>query len=192
MHHCLFPTPFAGVLRQWMLALALVFLGYGAQVACSADGVSREYQIKATFLLNFTKFIVWPPQRSSNPLIIGVLGRNPFGNELDKVVQTAVSGGRDIRVRILNSAAEASDVNLLFVPSGEERKLAGQLSVFHQASVLTVGETPEFSSLGGIITFSKEDENIRFEINREAGTAASLKISPQLLKLARSARQGNR
>lgn len=191
-HHCSASTLFPGVLRRWLFLLLLANCIFGMHAFCSANVVSKEYQIKATYIHNFTKFIVWPSARASGPLIIGVLGRNPFGDELDKVVQARVKGGREIQVHILKSAAEASSVTLLFVPAGEESKVAGQLNALHQAAVLTVGETPEFSSLGGIITFSKQEENIRFEINREAGAGASLKISPQLLKLALSARQGIR
>jgi hypothetical protein len=82
-------------------------------------------------------------------------------------------------------------VDILFVPAGEERRLANDLKFLHQAAVLTVGETSQFAALRGIITFSMDADRIRFEINRGASQSAGLKISPQLLKLALSARKGN-
>lgn len=192
MHHRPSLSAFAGVLHRWIACLALIGCLLGTHAVCNAEVISREYVVKATFLNNLTKFITWPPERSSGPLIIGVLGHNPFGDELDKVVQARSKSTREVQVRHLTSVADAKAVNLLFVPSGEESKVKNELGNLHQASVLTVGETPEFSELGGVITFSKAAENIRFEINREAGAEASLKISPQLLKLALSARQGSR
>jgi len=51
--------------------------------------------------------------------------------------------------------------------------------------VLTIGESPEFIGLGGIINFVLEDEKVRFEINVAAADKAQLKIRSQLLRLAK-------
>lgn len=174
-----------------MVLLAVPF--FGGQPAAGTDPVSREYQLKAAFLYNFTKFIVWPTQRSGQPdtpLVIGVLGRNPFGNELEKIVRGRTTSGREIRVRFLNTSADAHSLDVLFVPAGEEKRVVGQLDGLHASAVLTVGETSQFMALGGIITFSMEADKIRFEISRQSGQRAGLKISPHLLKLSTSVRKG--
>ena len=40
--------------------------------AARADGQVSDSQMKAAFLLNFAKFVRWPP--STEPLVIGVAG----------------------------------------------------------------------------------------------------------------------
>jgi hypothetical protein len=50
---------------------------------------SREYDLKAVFLYNFATFVEWPESvrpPAGQPIIIGILGRDPFGTVLDEVV----------------------------------------------------------------------------------------------------------
>lgn len=175
-----------------LFILVITCLCVSEQPTFSADSVSKEYQLKAAFLYNFTKFVTWPSKKfeeSNNKLIIGIIGHNPFGNELAEITQGRTVGGRDIQVQYITSIEAAHSVNLLFIPNAEERKVKDHLRSLHAASVLTVGETDHFASLGGIISFSVNADKIRFEINREEAFNASLKISPQLLKLAISVRK---
>jgi hypothetical protein len=51
--------------------------------------------------------------------------------------------------------------------------------------ILTVGETEHFIETGGIINFLMEDNKVRFEINDVAAKKSKLKISSQLLRLAK-------
>ncbi|TDU63188.1 uncharacterized protein DUF4154 [Prosthecobacter fusiformis] len=186
------PTPTA--LRWWLLALLLVCPLFFCPGGKGAEEGSKEHQIKAAFLYNFTKFVVWPEPRPGSPgdaFVMGVLGRNPFGNELEKVVRGRMVGGRKLLVKYLSSVSEATTVDLLFVAEGEESRLGPSMKSLHSHSVLTVGESSRFEALGGIITFSTLQDKIRFGINRQEGQAAGLKISPQLLKLAIPARSGN-
>jgi hypothetical protein len=44
---------------------------------------ANEYLVEASFLYNFAEFVEWPPQAfksPSDPIVIGVLGKNPFGD----------------------------------------------------------------------------------------------------------------
>ena len=163
-----------------------VWTAFGAEAP-----ISREYQIKAAFLYNFTKFVEWPPQRfdpDDRPIVIGVLGGNPFGNELVNTLRDRKVNGRAFVIKAIGIASEATAVDLLFVPTGEEPRLAGALAAINGAGVLTVGESEQFAALGGAITFTVNADKIRFEINRGASQQAGLKISAQLLKLASAVR----
>lgn len=175
-----------------LFALAITCLPFTAQSSYSADTVSKEYQLKAAFLYNFTKFVTWPSSKfetSNDKLVIGVFGHNPFEDKLTKITQGRTAGGREIQVRFINTLEEAHSVSLLFIPDGEERKIGEHLHSLHASNVLTVGESDSFASLNGIITFSLMADKIRFKINREEAFHAALKISPQLLKLAISVRK---
>lgn len=68
---------------RWLTLLLLLFAG---AVSSSAQATTpQEYQIKAVFLFNFTQFVDWPPTAfvdPRTPLVIGVLGEDPFGLSL--------------------------------------------------------------------------------------------------------------
>ncbi len=156
--------------------------------------VTKEYQIKAAFLYNFTKFVEWPADHFATadaPIVIGVLGKNPFGDELGNIVQGRKVNGRAIVITAVVSATEVAAVDLVFVAAGEEPRLEGLVAVLHAHGVLTVGESPRFVALGGIINFVLEGDKIRFEIDTAAAERSGLRLSSQLLKLAAVVRRKN-
>jgi len=55
-----------------------------------------EYQVKASFLLNFTKFVEWPgrPEASKSSFTICILGEDSFGRLLDYMVEGEQVNGR--------------------------------------------------------------------------------------------------
>jgi hypothetical protein len=176
----------------WRILLWFCLLWGGSQPPVHAQSVTKEYQLKAAFLYNFTKFIEWPPQRfatPTSPIIIGVLGDNPFGAELMKAVADRTQNGHTFVVTNLASINDATAVHLLFVPRGGETQLKDQLPELHAAGVLTVGENEAFATMAGIITFSMEADKIRFEVNMEAAERAGLKVSSKLLQLAKVVRR---
>jgi hypothetical protein len=156
-------------------------------LAAESASVSREYQIKAAFLYNFTKFVEWPPRRFAapeSPIVIGILGDNPFGDELATIVKSRKVNNRPIEIRFVTTAAEAASVHVLFAVAGQESRMAAMSGPLKAQSVLTVGESPSFAASGGMIDFIVEGDKVRFAINAELGEQAGLKFSAQLLKLA--------
>lgn len=175
--------------RRWIVLLALSWSFIAT--SWSAEPVSKEYQLKAAFLYNFTKFVEWPTNRfatTNEPLVLGVLGDNPFGAELTKAVQGRTQNGRALVVSNLTQTALATNVHLLFVPRGQELFFERQLAPLHTAGVLTIGESELFANQEGIITFTTEADKIRFEINLAATETTGLKISSKLLHLAKTVR----
>lgn len=174
-------------LTAWSLRFALVALAVtAAALRAPAAEVSKEYQLKAAFLYNFTRFIEWPDSRFArpdSPIVIGVCGRNPFGDELEKVVAGRSVAGRSLEVRRVDSADAALATQLLFVPAGEEEWLATHIARLDAAGVVTVGESERFARDGGTIRFVIQGDRLRFAIH-EISSAAGVRISSQLLKLA--------
>jgi hypothetical protein len=158
-----------------------------------AEPISKEYQLKAAFLYNFTKFVMeWPTNRfaaKDTPITIGILGNNPFGEELARAVQDRNVNGRSFLVKTLPDASAATEVDVLFVPRGQESLLQNQFLAIQTAGVLTVGESEAFASLGGLINFTTETDKIRFEINLDAAEQHGFKFSSQLLKVAKIIRR---
>lgn len=165
-----------------MLALSVFLVSVGK----TAD--VKEYEIKAAFIYNFAKFVEWPEDafgRADAPLIIGIVGKDPFGKMIDHAVEGRRANGRTVEIKRVNWGAEVKLCHILFVSSSESGKM-GQLSeLVKNAPVLTIGETPGFASRGGIINFTEEEGKVRFEINVDAAKRARLTISSKLLSLAK-------
>ena len=130
-------------------------------VGVRAAEVSLEYQVKATYLFNFVKFVEWPPAAAAGPLTICVAERNPFGDSLREAIQGEKIGGRPLETRVVNQPDSSCDV--VFVPRGTA---AGRyLEASRDSATLTVGEDAGFLTKGGIINFIVERGNVRFEID---------------------------
>jgi hypothetical protein len=154
----------------------------------TARASSLEYRVKAAFLYNFAKFIEWPPQAFEgprSPYSICVLGQDPFSGDLDGAVGENMVQGRRLVVRRLAKLDGAGTCHILFVSSSERARLPAILESVAAAPTLTVGEDEEFTRLGGCLRFFLAENRVRFEINLPATDRAHLKLSAQLLSLAR-------
>jgi hypothetical protein len=148
--------------------------------------VSREYQVKAVFLYNFSQFVVWPPssfEGPSAPFIIGILGPDIFGNYLDETIANENIMGHPMIVKRYSDADEIRNCHILFITSEKITKALVTASNNH--GILTVGDDANFTKNGGMIRFFTENNKIRLEINPSAVKAANLEISSKLLRVAR-------
>ena len=164
----------------------IIALGFLFSSAARAQ-VADQYRVKAAFVYNFAKFVEWPPQslRSpSFPFVIGVLGKNPFGNALVELVAGKTLAGREFQVRDVTDAPQASSCQIVFISSSEHKRLKPLLDAIENSGVLTVGETENFAAEGGIINFKIEDGSVRLQINLAAARKQQLRISAKLLSLA--------
>lgn len=152
---------------------------------------TNEYGVKAAFLYNFAKFVEWPGNVSPDPnapMVIGILGKDPFGAEIDRAIEGKSVNGRRLVIKRFSTLGAYEYCHILFVSSSEKNNLARILAAVAKSSVLTVSETDRFAQLGGIINFITTDNRIRFEINQAAAARAGLKISSKLLSLGRVVR----
>lgn len=170
------------------LVLSLLLLSGGAEtLAQPAPEPAREYQIKAVFLFNFAQFVDWPPAafpEPQTPLVIGVLGEDPFGASLDETVRGEKVGNRPLVVQRYREPQEIKTCHVLFISQSEAGRLEQILASLKGRNLLTVGDAGEFSQRGGMIRFVTENNKIRLRINVEAAKAAALTISSKLLRPA--------
>lgn len=158
-------------------------------LTCAAGAVEQaeEYQVKAAFLYNFAKFVEWPDKsfpKPSDPIVICILGQNPFEDHLGALTRGKTWEGRAFAVNLIPDLPLKSRCQILFVNSSERQRFRSMATNLTGSGILTVGETPGFIDDGGIINFKVEDGKIRFEINLEAAEHAQLKLSSKLLSLA--------
>ncbi|HEY1240654.1 MAG TPA: YfiR family protein [Bryobacteraceae bacterium] len=158
----------------------------------AADEPPLEYQVKAAFLLNFTKFIGWPPAAfadSRSPLTICVFGDDPFGGALDQMVRGEAVEGRGVAVLRVRRAPEPKSCQVVYVSrtTNDMGPMLAQIG----PGVLTVGEGDEFLRQGGMVAFVIENRRVRFDVNQTTAANAGLTLSSRLLMVARVVRNNN-
>lgn len=179
------------VLRQQCLLSILLLCGSivsptptGAQ---SASHISDEYQVKAAFLFNFAQFVEWPARAfptSDTPLVIGILGDDPFGDYLDELVKGEKVGGRPVVIRRCDNLPEAGACHILFISRSEHASLKEILHGLKGRSILTISDADSFNRYGGMVRFVMENGKIRLRIQLQSAKDANLTISSKILRPA--------
>jgi hypothetical protein len=153
-----------------------------------AATVLTEYEVKAGFLYHFGWFVEWPAatvQDRTDSFIIGVLGANPFDGVLDNVMQGKTIRERPGVVKYYQQVEEATASHILFISAAEEPRLPAILAALGGTSVLTVSDIERFAERGGMIALRIVDRKVHFDINVHTVEQAGLKLSSQLLRLAK-------
>jgi hypothetical protein len=148
---------------------------------------AREYQLKAVFLFNFTQFVEWPPEvfaEPNTPLVIGIVGEDPFGSYLDEIAAGEKINNHPLVIRRFQTTDDITACHILFVNLKGNVALGEVIGSLKNKSILTVGDSDRFIRSGGMIRFFTENNKIRIRIDPEATKEARLTISPKLLKLA--------
>ncbi|HEY6389748.1 MAG TPA: YfiR family protein, partial [Bryobacteraceae bacterium] len=178
----------AATVRERSIRYRNVLLCFALAIgALAAADQPQEYQVKAAFLLNFTKFIDWPATAfgaSDSPVAICILGDDPFGAALDQIVEGEVVDGRKISVQRIKRAPPPKSCQVLF--AGKPEKAALKILPGLGPGVLTVSEGESFARSGGMIAFVIENRRVRFDINLTVAENAGLKLSSKLLSVART------
>lgn len=158
-----------------------------ATTCVAAQNPAQDYQIKAVFLFNFTQFVEWParaPADSRRPIVIGILGDDPFGRYLDDTVRGEKVDNRSLTVRRYHRAEEVEGCQVLFISRSEAARMEQILARMNTLGVLTVSDVDDFAQRGGMIRFVTENNRVRLQINTVAAKAAGLIISSKLLRVA--------
>jgi hypothetical protein len=145
---------------------------------------ASEYQVKALFLFNFAQFVDWQPAAAQTPLLIGILGDDPFGTFLDETVRGERVGVRPIEIRRYRQRADIDTCDILFISRSENERIADILPTLRNRPILTVSDAEDFAKRGGMIQFVNDKNRIRLRINLDAAQAANVVISSKLLRLA--------
>jgi hypothetical protein len=176
------------ILRKTLQALLCGALGLTVFLrgACGADAPT-EYQVKAVFVYNFSRFVEWPPQSFSapnEPFVIGILGSDPFGARLDEAVHGEQIDQHPLVVRRFRNLGEIGDCRILYIDRSEGAQLQQILAALDHRRTLTVSDLDGSSQRGVMIQFTTENNRIRLRINVESARASGLTISSKLLRSA--------
>jgi hypothetical protein len=165
-------------LLRWPLAPIFLLLFVGSDWASDLP----EYDIKAAYLFNFAKFVEWPTRAfpsPSAPLVIGLLGSDPFGGRLDRITQGEVIHGH----QLCRTVGELKGCQMVFIPKTQSDRVGEALAAVRGTGALTVGDSDGFVAQGGMIGFVTTGNTVRFHIDAAAAQREDLAISSRLLKL---------
>jgi hypothetical protein len=186
-----------GFQRGWLsfAAVVLELAFFGAPGLLAQQLKPNEYQVKATYLYNFGRFVKWPdtaPAGKGDSFSVCVLGQVPFGSILDSTLAGEALDGKPVVLRRISKPHDAGECRILFISSAEEKHLKEILTALDENGVLTVSDMPGFARRGGMIQFVLEGDKIRFEINLASAESARLVLSSELLKVAASVKRNGR
>jgi hypothetical protein len=182
----------AGIRFRGFPLVLLVLTAVGLAGGANAQPVADEYHVKAAYLLNFARFVEWPPEvlLASAPLDIVVVGEDAFAGSLEELLRGKLANGHPIRLRHVRWDAILTTYQIVFISGSEEQHLPQILHFLGKSSVLTVSDIDRFSLRGGVIEFRSIGNRVRFDINRTAAQTARLNISSKLLSVARTIQEG--
>jgi hypothetical protein len=182
------------VLRNRVLGLPGLLTGSLCLVLCLlqpnrafGQTVSREYPLKAVFLLNFSRFTEWPTNAFETPnsdFVIGILGKNPFGPVMGETVEDEKLSGRKYAVEYYENVSEVKKCNMLFISQSETGHLSGIVADLKDKPILTVSDSQEAAQMGVCVQFVTKENKIRLRINMDSLKSAHLTMSSELLRLA--------
>ena len=172
------------------LAGVLFFHSGALQAQSTIAPTLSETAMQALYLYNFSKFVEWPEKSFPNPqspINLCIYGEKPADI---RVAVGAIDGkltqSRTLKIKHSVTLADLGVCQIVFIPTSEKRWLPDALRVAHANSALTVSDIDDFVDAGGGIGLIMVDQKIRFDCNLDITQAAGLKLSAQLLKLART------
>ncbi|NOT26439.1 MAG: YfiR family protein [Acidobacteria bacterium] len=161
-----------------------------SQVLMRAQAVdaANSRQVKAEFIVSFLSFVDWPATKTGAPqgqLLVAILGDPDFAELVRRAATHRPVAGRSVVVQEVPNPEGARDAHLAFIGSSEAKRLPAILRSLATQPVLTVGDTDGFAHEGVAINLYTFDKRIRIEVNTTAAERAGLRLSSNLLRLAR-------
>ena len=173
--------------RRWLPAAAAGLLALFAALPVLAQANPLALAVKATYLYKFGPFVGWPRTIFATPdapVVLCVVGDDPFGATLDEAVVGQRIGERPIALRRLAAAERQSDCHIMYMAGSAAQPVAAALDAVRGTPVLTFTDEARGSAAKGIIHFVIRDDRVRFEIDEYAAAENGITISSKVLSLA--------
>lgn len=148
-------------------------------VSAPALAQVSDTAVKAAFIPKFARYVTWPTS-PHGPIVICIIGDDPFGSAIDRAAVSQSADGRPITVKRIPSATDASSCAIAFVSGAHT---AETLAALGHAPILSITDSRN-GSQRGIIHFAVVDGRVRFYIDNAQAQARGLTISSRLLALA--------
>ncbi len=179
-----FKTSFLHSLFVHLVGISCLSLFCASSAGAQDNLEIREYQIKSSFLYRFIQFAQWSSGPETKEITLCVLGENHF-SIISKTLEGKKIREKPLDVLQIDSADQVEGCQVLFIDVSGSEAVPQDSELFSSKSILTVGESDNFTRQGGLIRFYEAKNKIRFEINLDAATSAGITFSSKLLKLAK-------
>jgi hypothetical protein len=143
-----------------------------------------EYNLKATFIYHFTKYIKWTDSDSTKDFKIAILGDSDIITPLKKIANMRTVNNRKILIKHFNNIQDIDTCQILFISASKKNELQVILKKAEHKNILTISDSKGFAHKGVAINFVISEGKIKFEINNRALKRTGLQVSSQLQKLA--------
>jgi hypothetical protein len=177
------------ILELKMRLIGFIFLFLIIIISSPIYSIESEYQIKAIFLEQFSRFVEWPESMAavdtSDDFIIGIIDDNPFESILEKTYANQRIKNRRVTIHYLSSIDEIENVQILFISESAQMILPEILSITRDKPILTIADTNGFGEDGVLINLYQLEGKIKFEINEKAVHESGLVVSYILFNLAK-------
>ncbi len=178
----------AFVLRFAIISVVSLALTLALSSTATAQRGAKINRLKAAFLYQFTNFVEWPDDAFEDekaPFTICIVGNDELKDALETAVRSKFIAGRTPIVQSHSSSSDLSSCQIVFVDESERRRASDIVDRYMDRPILTVGDSDDFTKVGGIIRLYQQGSKLRIEINIDAAKRAGLKISSKLLSLGR-------
>ena len=168
------------VSQQVFVFLQIIITSFCLLFSSDAFSKDIEYNLKAAYLYNFTKFVYWP-SKNTTTFNICLIGNDSFGDALDPI-KNKVAQGKKIQIfRNLKISQSLEHCYIIYFSLSTAIK---KIQNTNLKGILTIGEHDSFIYRGGMIQLFKNNHRIRFKINKQNIEKNNLGISAKLLELA--------
>ncbi|MFC1489707.1 YfiR/HmsC family protein [Candidatus Latescibacterota bacterium] len=167
-----------------IILLVNCFVFSAIAIQAQNDTVSLENKLKSAFIYNFTKYIKWADDDSTETFKIAVIGDSEIISPLKEIEETELVNNRKIEIKHYQNVSDINDCHILFISASEKNLLQEILKTSENKNILTVSDNIGFAREGVAINFVLVDGKLKFEINSNAINNAKLQVSSHLLKLA--------
>ncbi|MGI1679029.1 MAG: YfiR family protein [Cellvibrionaceae bacterium] len=173
------------------VSLTILVSSYSIKSIAQEKNNDLVFKVKAAFVLNIARFVSWPNigNEEIRPILLCVYRSNPLGDAL-KSFQNKKISGREINTAQVNNLAEIGGCNILVVPDKELIKFESEAEMGFNLPVLTIADLTTqdptgVAHRGIIVSLTRKKTSIGFEINLQQANDAGLRMSSDLLKLAK-------
>ncbi|MDP1830572.1 MAG: YfiR family protein [Geothrix sp.] len=164
-------------------------LAAGVSLAPAQGPSATEYSAKVVLLERISRFVEWPappqPSERGGPFILAVVGRSPFGDELEAYFLTHKVKGRAVSVKYFRGPKDLGPCDLLFISSSEEARLPDILQQVAKRPTLTVGDSDGYAARGVMVNIIRDQAHLGFEVNLSAAKAAGIQLASSFLQVAK-------
>jgi hypothetical protein len=170
------------------LTALLCLLAHTGREAAAADQPVDAGQMKAVFVVNFLRFVDWPPANvapAPAPLVVAVLGDRAFIENLRDYAAGQSISGHAIEVKAIERPEDARGAHVLFIGASESANVPAIVKMAETCALLTIGDTDGFARAGVILNLYTVDQRVRIEANPAAANRTGLRLSAHLLRIAR-------